>query len=351
MKDAYKLVIIFFRENTWLLVFLFSFAIIFGPSFGLFSEFNYNTPDIHDYVKISQFDFDQSPIRRYRVIIPLLASGINYIFEPIFSVLKPFSFPGPGFSICMSFFIVNTVLMSIYGTVIFYLSKAYGVSTLGATIGLLSVLTSRWTAYIAGLPVVDSLYLLVIALSLLGIKTKSTKLIIFSILLGPWAKESFIFIAPLIFFYSHVNKWKQVILFIISGGIVFLFRYSFDLVNGLDTSAGLTSNVNHFNYIFISLKRLFSFHGIYEVFSIIGIWSLLFLTIIKKEIRNTIIAKSPSYSLLFIVIVIIHALLSTDLARMFYLLTPLLSIWISILVDALGSSYNNNKAELDSDNI
>lgn len=338
----------YFRENMWITVSLFSFAIIFGPAFGLFSEFNYDTPDIHDYVKIAGFEFDQSPIRRYRIIIPLLAAGVNYIFEPVFSILKPFQFPGPGFSISLSFFIVNSVFMSIYGAVIYLLSRKYGVTALGAFIGLLSVLTSRWTAYIAGLPVVDSLYLLVIALALLGIKTKNTKLIILSILLGPWTKESFIFIAPLILLYSHVNRWKQIVLFLISGIAIFAFRYYFDLINSLNASEGLSSNINHFNYIFISLKRLFSFHGVYEVFSIIGVWSLLFVALLKKEIRGSFISKTPSYAILYIVIVLLHALLSTDLARMFYLLTPLLAIWVSVLFDEVMERFNIDIVKLSS---
>jgi len=340
MNNIYDNIVGLIKRNLWIVVFMFSLAIIFGPAFGMFSEFNYNTPDIHDYIKLSNFDFNQSPIRRYRVIIPMIASGVNYVFGPVFNFLKPYQFPIPDFSVCMSFFVINSLMMSIYGMVVYKLNREYGASVIGSVIGLLSILTSRWTAYIAGLPVVDSLYLLIIAISFLGIKTKNTKLIVLSILLGPWAKESFIFIAPLIFFFSHVNKRKQIGLFVLSGVIVFSFRYYLDLINGIETFSSFESNVNHFNFILISLKRLFSFHGLYEVFSIIGVWSFLFAVLLRKKIREVFLKKMPSYTSYYIIIVLIHVLLSTDLARMFYLLTPLLAIGVAILFDEIMIAFN-----------
>ncbi len=323
-------------ENV--LVFIFCFAVIFGAAFALFDTYNYDVvanPDIKTYLGLANFDFDQSPIRKYRVIVPFIASGVNFILSPVFVLLKPQSFPGPDFSLCMSFLIVNTSLMSIFGTIIFRLCKSYGVTTVSAIVGVLSVLTCRWTSYMAGIPLVDSLYLVIIALTLLGIKTKQNTLITIAIFVGPWAKESFIFIAPLIFFYANINRYKQLLLFAFSFLIVFSFRYYYDISNQILVNESLSKDIAHVGQIIISLKRLFSFHGIYEMFSIVGFWGFLFVFIKNKNIRTVLRSNTPIYIYIFLFIVLIHALLSTELARMFYIATPIIAVWIAIIFNEI----------------
>ncbi len=327
-----------------IILFIFCFAIIFGPAYTLFDTYNYDVianPDIKTYLGIANFDFEQSQIRKYRVIIPFISSGINFIFNPIFSNLSPYTFPGPDFSLCLSFLIVNSIFMSIFGMLIYKLCIEFGVSKIASLIGLLSVLTCRWTSYIAALPIVDSLYLVIIVLTLLGIKTKNSKLIIIAIFIGPWAKESFIFIAPLIFFFSHINKLKQIFMFFISGIIVFSFRYYIDSLSNL-SGLGLENDFSHIYKIPDSLRRLFSFHGVYELFSIVGVWGLLFVFLFKKNIRIILNLKTPLYMILFICVIFIHAILSTDLARMFYLASPIIAIWLALIFDLIiVSKYKN----------
>ena len=204
---------------------------------------------------------------------------------------------------------------------------------MAALIGLLSVLSCRWTFYLAGLPYVDSLYLVVIGMTLHGIKTKNSTLIIASIMIGPWAKESFLFIAPLIFFFSHISKLKQIVLFAISAVIVFAFRYFADAVSGTPFNESLDTDINHLSNIADSLRRFFSFHGVYEVISIFGFWGLLFFLLLRKNIRDTVSGKTPVYFLFYLLSVMVHALLSTDLARMFYLATPVMAVWFASIVD------------------
>jgi len=338
------------QQKSWvknLFLFLFCFALISGPAYTLFDSYNYDTvanPDIKTYLGLANFDFDQSPIRKYRIIIPLIASGINYAFGGLFNNIAPYSFPGPDFALCMSFLIVNCIFMSLFGVLVYRLCKAFGASQQAAIIGLLSVLTCRWTSYLAGIPLVDSLYLLIIAACLLGIKTKNSKLIIAAIFIGPWAKESFIFIAPLIFFFSPINKWKQLVLFASSALIVFSFRYYFDAITHAQSGLGLKNDFAHFDKIIISINRLCSFHGLYEILSIPGLWGLLFVFIFKKNIRVLLKQKTTSYMILFLIIVLFHALLSTDLARMFYIATPIMAIWFSIIADAIFlKKYSKNE--------
>ncbi len=326
------------RRFPWLGVFLFSFAVIFGPAFALFSEYAYDleaNPDIASYLNVAESGFDESPVRRYRVIIPFLAAAIHAVFHPLFNLLRPWTFPGPDFAMGMSFFAVNMVLMSAFGTCVYLLCKECKTSSLAAIIGLLTVLTSRWTAYFAGLPLVDGFYLLIIGLLLLGILKKNEKIIIACVLLGPWAKESFIFWVPILYLYAPVNKFRLSGWLFLSGVLVFGFRYYWDWTHGVVQGESLSKDLDHFNLILPSLKRLFSFHGIYEVISIFGLWGLLFFGILASSVREKLWSNLPSFALPVLGIVFLHAILSTDLARMFYLATPILAMIFGLVFDGI----------------
>jgi hypothetical protein len=341
--DLFKL-----KHQTWvenLILFLFCFAILFGPAYALFDSYNYDVianPDIKTYLGLANFDFGQSPIRKYRVIIPLLASGFNYMLGPIFSRITPHTFPGPDFSMCMSFLIVNSIFMSVFGMLVYRLCKEFVVSGIAVIVGLLSVLTCRWTSYYAGLPGVDSLYLVIIAMTLLGIKTQNSKLIIVAIFIGPWAKESFIFVAPLLFFFSSVKKWKLVVLFGASGFLVFLFRYYLDMYSNATFGSGLNSDLAHIQNITASLKLLFSFQGIYQITSVFGMWSLLFVFLLNSRFRAILKQNTTLYLVVFLFIVLIHLLLSSDIARMLYLASPVFAIWFSSITEEIISIRSGN---------
>lgn len=326
------------KEN--ILLFLMCFAILFGPAFALFDTYDYDmvaSPDLKTYLGLAEFDFDQSPVRRYRVIVPFLASIINSIFEPVFTRIQPWTFPGPDFSLCMSFLLVNSTLMSVFGVLLFRINLYFSQNKTAAFIGLLAVLTSRWTAYYAGLPLVESLYLVVMALLFYGILSKNKSIIILTIFLGPWAKESFIFVAPIIFFFAPLKKTKQLLYFLLSGIIVFSFRYFYDVINELNVMESIEKDLNHISNIKDALKRLLSFHGIYEAFSVLGLWNILFIALLKRTIRQELAKNTPLFFVFFFVAIFIQAMLSTELARMFYLSTPILAAYITLIINQLQS--------------
>jgi hypothetical protein len=325
------------KRNKYLLIWFLSLAVILGPAYTLFDNYNYDfdlNPDLKTYLGLSEFDFDQSPVRRYRVIVPFTAAGVHFLLSPVLDKVQPWTFPGPDFSLGFSFLLVNSSIMALAGLLIYLLCRDMGGSVLGSTIGLLSFLTCRWTAYASGLPMVDSLYLLVIAMVLYSIQTKTHWMAIAAILIGPWSKESFLFIAPLLFFFGPIGKGKQVGWFLLSGMLVFAFRYLFDISNGFAFEESIAKDMSHFEEVKNSVSRLFSFHGAYEVFSIIGLWGVSFLLLIKKEIRQYLHQSTPAFFYFFLGIVFLHAMLSYDLARMFYLAIPVLAVWYSLLFDA-----------------
>jgi len=320
-----------------LIIFLFSLAIISGPAYTVMDEFSYEgCNDCQSYLSIARGDIDKSPVRRYRVIIPLAAGSIDRVAGNFIERFRPWS-TTEDFSLSISFLLINSLLMSLYSVLVYRLTLFYVTTPFAAIISLLSLLTCRWTSFFAGLPLVDSLYLVVTAMVLLGIKGKHNGLLVAAIFIGPWAKEAFIFLAPLIFFFSGIRRSRQVLYFVLSGILVFGFRFFYDQSAGNSFTESLLADTYHFSYIAVSAGRLFSFHGLYEILSVTGIWVLLFIPFFRrKEIRLSVTESIESYIWWYIPIVLLHLFLSTEIARMFYLILPVLVIMYAIIIDNMG---------------
>ena len=175
---------IFSRIETC--IFLLSLAVIHGFSFQVADCMNPSLiPDAETYLGIFNFDFDQNPVRKYRVIIPLLARAVHFVFGDIFGKFQPDTFPSD-FSVGMSFLVVNNIIMAAFSVIVFKYISSYTSWFLAALVGLISMLTCRWTGGFAGLPLVDSFYLLVLATTLLGLKTRNTP----CLSTAPWSRKS-----------------------------------------------------------------------------------------------------------------------------------------------------------------
>jgi len=328
----------FYSPSSGVFLFVLFLAYINGASWAFADSYDhYSNVDVQTYTGLFEFDWDQHPVRRYRVIVPMLAAGVHFVFGSIFSVLSPNDFPGD-FPTIFSFLIVNNLLMALFAVLVFRLCSF----VLGnkyfwpAMLGVASVLTCRWTLYISGSALVDSLYLVTVAILLLGILRKESWLVILAIYLGPWAKEAFIFFVPLLVF---TDKTKWLLWFkhlVVSGVIIFSFRYFFDQYIGADFSQSISRDVSHFKGMGASLSRLFSFHGLYEVLSIGGVWNVFIIGgLLIKEVRQVVLENVKPMWWLFLAIVLFQALLSYELARMFYLATPFLAVMVAVVFKSI----------------
>jgi hypothetical protein len=316
-------------------IFLFSLATILGNAYNTFIDYDYTTsPDCRDYVKMAKGIPAPSPIRRYRVIVPNLAQLVNVSMKKAFSVIWPYKQVDK--SLILSFLIVNSLIMALFGLFLFQTARAYGAGILPSLIGLTAVLTSRWAGYIAGAPMTDSLYLLVIALTMYGVKTKNLYAILFAIFVGPFAKESFIFIAPIIFFFAPEKKYKLLIYFALSGAMVFSFRYFADQYLGqVEFSQSLNSMANTIDNILVSINKILTFKGLGELFSVVGLFTFIILAGFfggNKQIISWML-RMDQPCIWLIVAIIIHALLSKEVGRMFYHLTPVLMVGIALILE------------------
>ncbi|WP_462317844.1 hypothetical protein [Marinilabilia sp.] len=315
-------------------VFIISLASLHGASFHIMDVTTAtDNVDCVTYLGLAEFEFDQYEVRKYRILVPFIASGLDYLFGGVFDYLAPWTFEGD-FSMGMSFLIINNLLFSLAGVFVFrYIHHLTG-HLFASFAGVISVLTCRWTGFLAGLPLVDSFFFLILVMVLLGLRTRNLRLILWSVFLGPWAKESFIFIAPIIFFYAPLKKKKQILYFLVSGILVFTSRFLIDYYSGASSIAAIEEDFDHFNNIAVSLRRLFSFHGLYEVFSVTGFWVLLLIPAILNRNLKTHLLSLRGFEWWYMVSVLFQAIISTEIARMLFLLTPLLAlVWARIISD------------------
>jgi hypothetical protein len=330
-----------FFEKEYNLVYLFCLAVMLGPAVCiLFGNDLSQFTDSYDYMSIANLNFDRSPIRRYRVLIPLVAGALNFAFGNIFDKLAPRYYQGD-FSLPFCFFLININLMALAGTLVYRYCKAYGAGIMAALLGLLVMLTCRYTPYYAGLPMVDSLYFFVIALALAGIKEKNSAYIVAAIFLGPFAKEAFLFFAPVIFFYSHIPKIRMALYFLASGILVFSFRYLYDRLTGFSPDSGLAADLSHVPNIWNYFRVLFSFSGLYKIVSNLGVWLLIPLLAIWRVQGYGSLMKErlDRYMLPFMLLTLLQMLLSgTSMERMFYMSLPVVCVFIAISAELAGKT-------------
>lgn len=334
------------RIKTWLLkentlVFFFCLAVISGPAINTLFAFDLSqSTDCYSYLGLAHLDFAQSPVRRFRVIIPFLAAGLNYLFGGVFSKLAPAYFKGD-FGLPFSFFIVNASLISYFGVLIYRYCKAYGADKFTAILGVLVMLTCRYTSYITGLPLVDSLFCVVVALSLLGIKEKNTSMLLWAIFLGPFAKESFIFIAPLIFVFSHIPKMRSVLYLLLSGVLVFSYRYIYELYAPPTYVNGFTADWMHYHNLIDELPNLLCFKGMYKLISNPWVWLgiPILAALVSKNYWNAMKSKLDILMLWFMISVMVQVLLSGSFERMFYISMPFWAVLIALSANELKKLY------------
>jgi len=325
----------FLREPV--LVFFFCFAVLFGPAITvLFANDLSQFTDCNTYTALSNFDFEQSAVRRYRVIIPFLASGLNAIGGGLFNKLAPSYFVG-NFSLPFSFFLVNTTIMSLFGSMVYRYCRAFDVTRFAAVIGIVFILTARYTAYFSALPFIDSLFCLIVSMTLVGLKEKNNKMLLFCLFVGPFAKESYIFIAPMIFFFGPFNKFNLLGWFGLSGLLVFGYHFLYDYYYPPKVVGWFKAELYHFYFLKKGLGMLFSFYGLYKIFINIGLWLALpiaacFYSVALRQQLKKYFDRSILY---FVAAVIFQMLLSLSMERMFYILMPVLAVVMAMAFDAI----------------
>ncbi|MFN8417439.1 MAG: hypothetical protein U0U66_13990 [Cytophagaceae bacterium] len=325
-----------------LIPFLFCLAIIIGPTYNMYVHYDFShSSDTKSYLAMSNGETNVNPVHRYRLIIPMMAKAIAYPLEKVYTKLWPHRAESL-WPLQLSYFIINVLLTSFYGVICFWILQRYTDNLLAVVIGLVAILTSRWVAYIAGLPLTDSLYLITIALLIYSIKSQHTVLFAITILLGGLMKESFLLFAPLIVFAGPLTWYYRLGLVGLSLVILFGFHTLIDAMYPLQATAEVNKEtlveifIRHVNKTTTTFQELASVRGLGEIFTVMGIFTFVIMYgAINSSIRNYWKANIELYYVVFFACILVHAFISGDAARMFYFGSILYGVMITTAASSL----------------
>ncbi|MBK0403531.1 hypothetical protein I5M27_11080 [Adhaeribacter sp. BT258] len=318
------------QKEYWL-VFAFSAAIVFGNAYLILVNHDAAfSSDEASYLALGSGNWDVNITHRYRVIIPFLARGL----AEILSLLSGKSGTLPlGFS----FFVVNSTLMALAGTVLYSLAKTVGAGVAGRFIAVLAVLSSGYCSYLAGIALVDSLYFLALALLFYSLVSQNEAALFGCLILGPLAKESFWLFVPLTLIFGRFIPLHRLVFYLVLAGCIFIANNSLvDSLSGLPVPARAANAFEHLHNAGRTFRKFFSLSGFMSWFSAFGIFNFLVLAgLLSRKLRLKPGARLTQMQVLFLLIVAAHVLLSGDIGRMWYLAAPVFAVAVALTTDRL----------------
>ena len=290
-----------------------------------------HAPDTRSYLRMAAGRFDSVRVtHRYRVLVPTAAAVVAVPIAKVYGHVWP-QRPAGLWPLRFAFYLVNCLLLAAAGACWFNASRLAGAAPEAAALGMLALLTSRWAEYAAGLPLTDSLYILVFGLGYYAIRRgpAGSWALITVLLIGLLAKESFIFLVPWLFWFGRKTlAWpKQLAALAVGAIVLFAVHQLVDSYLGAPATQSIANALEHFENITYSVQRAASPKGVGELLSIFGLFTLIIPFAFLLQIRRENVAE-PFYASLgwaeisFLGVVAIHMVLSGDLGRMGYLGAP-----------------------------
>jgi hypothetical protein len=318
-------------------IWFFALSIIIGPAYNTYLNYDCTqNPDCNTYLSIADRKFeDQSLVRRYRILVPFAAKLISLPIEKAYTTLWPTRETTQG-PLRLGFLLVNVLLMSTVGLFIYAYCKTYDISETGSILAMIAVLIGgRWGNLFAAIPITDSLYLLTLCGTLYALKKENNLLLFTCIIIGPLAKESFIFMLPLIFFTAKFSKLKIFACFSISLVVAFGIRYQIDHITNISIDRSMHADLNHINNLYHTVLRIVSIRGLGELGTVLGLFSMVLIVGLMggKKAVNAWTPHVDQTLWWFTAIIILHALLSTEVARMLYLGSACWAVLLGLIWD------------------
>jgi hypothetical protein len=325
-----------FRKNHHFIIFLFALSYLFGGSYTIFV--NHDTSfasDEQSYLRMARGEYDVQTTHRYRVVVPVMARATAEAIQGVLQVFQPGA-SEQRLPLGSGFFVVNLFFMTLSGLFIYLTCISYGASVLSSFIAMTAVLTSSYAGYITGIALTDSLYLLIFVLTLYGIKVQSAPALLFCIFIGPLAKESFVFLAPLIILFGNrAIPWLyQVPLFLFSAFLTFGLRYLIDQKIGFTAEAGMVNAFHHFYNVGPTFRRLFSLGGLMALWSSFGFFYLVLIFGFFPKLKEAgkWMGKLDAPALGLVLVVIVHIFLSGEIGRMAYFGAPVFAVVVALVL-------------------
>ncbi|WP_310398070.1 hypothetical protein [Hymenobacter sp.] len=321
-------------------------------AYPMYVHFDFShSPDTRSYLRMATGRFDSIRVtHRYRVLVPVAAAAVAVPVAKVYGRIWPQRPAGP-WPLRLSFYLVNCLVLAGAAACWFNAARRMGASPEAAALAMLAVLTSRWAAYAAGLPLTDSLYLLVFGLAYYAVcrGRGAGWALTLVLLLGPLAKESFFFLVPWVFWFGRgALAWPKQLL-ALAGGVSALFAVHRFVDNriGAPASQSLTNALSHIENITYSIHRAASAKGIGELVSIFGLFTLVIPIALWMERRRKCNGASvlhafgwPEIGLFGIVAT--HIFLSGDLGRMGYLIAPVFCTALALVFTHWRTFFNES---------
>ncbi len=330
--------------RAWLLAFGLALAVLAGPAFPTYRHYDFShSRDTLTYLSLARGDYaGLSVTRRYRVVVPWLARALvapAHLVAARGRLHAPAAALPADAALRLAFLVVNTTLLAAAGALIFRTAQAAGATPLAAAAGMMVALSSRWATYSAALPLTDSLYLLTFALGLYGVVRGAGWAVLAAALVGPVAKESFVFVVPWLVWFGRKSVPLPALLAALAGGYgaVAAAHAYVDARAGAEASASVGNAFAHLSNVTYSLRRLFSAHGLSEMFSIFGPGWLLLLAGGAAGLRWSWQQLGPAGRWLGLTLVP-HLLLSGDLGRMGYLAFAVFGVVLALIFQRLAQT-------------
>lgn len=321
------------RLRHWLLPWLLAVAALANLAYPMYLHFDFShSPDTRSYLSMAAGRFDSIRItHRYRIVVPAAAAVVAAPVARVYSHVWPHR-PAAQWPLRFSFYLVNCLLLGAAGACWYRAARQTGAAPEAALLAMLALLTSRWAEYAAGLPLTDSLYLLVFGLSYYAIRRGQggSWALVLALVLGPLAKESFVFLVPWLLWFGHRTlAWPRQLLALALGVLALLAtHYAIDTHLGAPATQSVSNALEHITNILVSLKRAASPKGVGELLSIFGLFTLIVPIAFWLEKRHRTTTSAAFYAslgwaeVMLIAVVAVHMLLSGDLGRMGYLAAP-----------------------------
>ncbi|WP_201987406.1 hypothetical protein [Hymenobacter rubidus] len=318
------------RLRRWLLPWLLALAALANLAYPMYVHFDFtHSPDTRSYLRMAAGRFDSVRVtHRYRVLVPAAAAVVAAPISRVYGHIWP-QRPAGLWPLRFAFYLVNCLLLAAAAACWFNAARLTAASSEAAALAMLAVLTSRWAVYAAGLPLTDSLYLLIFGLGYYGFRRgpAGSWALVLALLLGPLAKESFVFLVPWLLWYGRSSlPWHRQLVALAGGVAALVLVHSFvDARVGAPATQSVSNALEHVGNITYSIRRAASAKGLGELLSIFGFFILIppiAVWLVKDQKIPPLFGILGAAEVALLAVVAVHMLLSGDLGRMGYLAAP-----------------------------
>ena len=329
------------RGRRWLLPWALGLSLLLNLTYPMYRHYDFShSLDTRSYLRLAAGRADSVNVtRRYRVLVPAAAGALARPIARVYGKIWP-QRPAGEWPRRFAFFLVNCVLLSAAGATWWRAARLAGAGAGAAGVALLAVLSSRWAEYAAGLPLTDSLYLLVFGLGYYARRRGPGAgwAVAVALLVGPLAKESFVFLLPWLAWFGRRALGGRGQAAALAGGLLALavVHYFVDKAAGAAPTEAVSNAFSHLENIAYSLRRAASPKGVGELLSIFGLFTLPVLAALAQPTgRRALAPVLGAAEGALLAVVAVHMLLSGDLGRMGYLFAPVFTGALALVAQAV----------------